>query len=92
MIMLLVLALMIVDIMIVGVLLVKTIQSIFRAKSITGALFWLVILAVIVVYAIAFFNVAIIGFFDQGISILLYPVVFTVVYWMLNKIKSRKKR
>lgn len=92
MIMLLVLALMIVDIMIVGVLLVKTIQSIFRAKSITGALFWLVILAVIVVYAITFFNVAILGFFDQGISILFYPVVFTVVYWILKKIKSRKKR
>ena len=92
MMMLLILALMILDIMIVGVLLVKAIQSIFRSKSIIGALFWLVILAVIVVYAIAFFNVAILGFFDQGISILFYPVVFTVVYWMLNKIKSRKKR
>ena len=92
MMMLLILVLMIVDIMIVGVLLVKAIQSIFRAKSITGALFWLVILAVIVVYAIAFFNVAILGFFDRGISILFYPVVFTVVYWILKKIKSCKKR
>lgn len=92
MMMLLVIALMIVDIMIVGVLLVKAIQSIFRAKSITGALFWLVILAVIIVYAIAFFNVAILGFFDRGISILFYPVVFTVVYWILKKIKSCKKR
>ena len=58
MMMLLILALMILDIMIVGVLLVKAIQSIFRSKSIIGALFWLVILAVILVYAIAFFNVA----------------------------------
>ena len=92
MMMLLVIALMIVDIMIVGVLLVKAIQSIFRAKSITSVLFWLVILSVIVVYAIAFFNVAILGFFDRGISILFYPVVFTVVYWILKKIKSCKKR
>lgn len=92
MMMLLVIVLMIVDIMIVGVLLVKAIQSIFRSKSITGALFWLVILAVIVVYAIAFYNVAILGFFDRGISILFYPVVFTAVYWILKKIKSCKKR
>lgn len=84
-----VIAMMIIDIMIVGVLFVRSIKGIVDSKSIEGRLFWLIMTLVTVVYAIMFYKVAIVEFFDSGFSILFYPPVITFIYWVITKLKKR---
>lgn len=87
-----VIALTIFDLMIVFTYGVKVIKSLIDSKTISGKLFWAVIFLILIVYIIQFYQIAIMEFFESGISILFYPPIIVLVYLILNKIKSSKKR
>lgn len=84
-----VIAMIIIDIMIVGVFFARSIRGIVDSKSITGRLFWLIMTLITVVYAILFYRAVIVEYFESGFSILFYPPVITFIYWVITKCKKR---
>lgn len=89
MIALFVIVMMIIDIMIVGVFLVKAITSIGFSKTASGRCFWLLMTSITLGYILIAYKIIILDYFDSGISILYYPIVITVIYWLISKFKKR---
>lgn len=84
-----VVVMMILDAMIVGVLFVRSIKGIVASKSTSAKLFWAIMTFITVAYVLILYKVAVVEFFDSGISILFYPPVITFFYWLISKFKQR---